>query len=223
MKTNVQRLLFFSFIIIPLLSSSQTRKISGTVTSFKEYPVKGITIKAKKAKTEAETNEKGEFEIEVKNKDVIKINEEVFSDYTQKITEDVQSLDINLIFENTDRNFKIATEAGYISKEDLEYGIEYLFDANNMYANFVDVFDAIKYALPETTVIVEDGNRAIQFRGAKSIYGSNAALMVVDGVIVEDVSFVNPPEIKNITKLPTSQASLYGARAANGVIIIETW
>jgi hypothetical protein len=223
MKTKVQWLLFFSFIIIPFLCSSQTRIISGTVTSFKKYPVQGITVKAKKAKTEAKTNEKGEFEIEVKNKDVVKINEAVFTDYSQKITEDVQTLNINLIFENTGRNFDIATDEGYISKENLEYAIENLFEANNPYANFVDVYDAIKYALPETSIIVEGGNRAIQFRGAKTVYGSNAALMVVDGVIVEDVSFINPPQIERIYKLPSSQSSLYGARAANGVIIIDTW
>jgi hypothetical protein len=223
MKAKVQWMLFFSLFIIPLLCSSQTRKLSGTVISFKKYPVKGITIKAKKAKTEAKTNESGEFEIEVKNKDVIKINESVFLDYTQKITDDIESLTINLIFNNNGRNIEVATEAGYISREDLEYGIEHLYQANNIYANFVDVFDAIKYALPETTIIVENGNRAIQIRGAKSVYGSNAALMVVDGVIVEDVSFISPQQIVSISKLPNSQASLYGARAGNGVILIETW
>ncbi len=223
MKTRVQWLVIFSFIIIPLMGFGQTRKISGTVTSFKQYPVKGITIKAKKAKTETKTNEKGEFVIEVKKKDVIKISESVFQDYTMKITDDIQSLDINLIFDNTGRNYEIATEAGYLSKENLEYALTNLSEANNPYANFVNVFDAIKYALPETTLIVENGNRAVQFRGAKSVYGSNAALMVVDGVIVEDVSFINPPEIKSIAKLPPSQASLYGARAGNGVIVIETW
>lgn len=223
MKTKVQWLIFFSLFIIPFLCVSQTRKISGTVTSFKKYPVKGITIKARKAKTEAKTNESGEFEIEVKSKDVLKISESVFMDYSQKVTEDIQTLDINLIFNNSGRNIDIATDAGYIDREDLDYGIENLYQANNIYANFVDVFDAIKYSLPETTIIVENGRRAIQFRGAKSVYGSNAALMVVDGVIVEDVSFINPPQIVSISKLPTSQASLYGARAGNGVIIIQTW
>jgi hypothetical protein len=55
------------------------------------------------------------------------------------------------------------------------------------------------------------------------VYGSNAALMVVDGVIVEDVSFINPQQIVSISKLPNSQASMYGARTGNGVILIETW
>jgi hypothetical protein len=139
MKTKVQWLLFLGFIIIPLLVSGQTRKISGTVTSFKQYPVKGITIKAKKAKTEVKTNEQGEFEIEVKKKDVIKINEPVFTDYTQKITEDIESLNINLIFINNGRNIEIATDAGYLSRENLEHGVEHLFAANNMYANFINV------------------------------------------------------------------------------------
>ncbi len=222
MKRIVHTLIFFSLVIFPILCSSQTRKLSGTVLSFNKYPVKGVTVKAKKAKTEAITNEAGEFEIEVKTKDVLRIKESVFMEYNQKITEKMQSLKINLIFDNKEKNIEITSEAGYLSKEDLEYAIENLYLENNIYVNFVSVFDAIKYALPETTIIVEGGQKAIQFRGAKSVYGSNAALMLVDGVIVDDVSFINPPDILSISKLSSQQASLYGARAANGVILIET-
>ena len=222
MKRLVYIFIFLSFLISPLLSSSQTRKISGTVLSFNKYPVKGVIVKAKKAKTEAITNEAGEFEIEVNPKDVLRIKESVFLEYNQKITEEMKSLKINLIFDNKGKNIDIAAEAGYLSREDLEYAVENLYLENNIYANFVNVFDAIKYALPETSIIVEGGQKAIQFRGAKSIYGSNAALLLVDGVIVDDVSFINPLEIISISKLSTSQASLYGARAANGVILIET-
>jgi len=222
MKRLVYIFIFLSFLISPLLSSSQTRKISGTVLSFNKYPLKGITVKAKKAKTEAITNEAGEFEIEVKTKDVLRIKESVFMEYSQKITEETQSLKINLIFENKGKNIKIASEAGYLAREDLEYAVENLYFENNIYAHFVSVFDAIKYALPETTIIIEGGQKAVQFRGAKSIHGSNAALMLVDGVIVEDVSFINPPQIVSISKLSTSQAALFGARAANGVILIQT-
>ena len=222
MKRIIHTLIFFSFLIFPILCSGQTRKLSGTVLSFNKYPVKGVTVKAKKAKTESITNEAGEFEIEVKTKDFLRIKESVFMEYNQKITEDMQSLKINLIFDNKGKNIELATEAGYLSREDLEFAVENLYLENNVFANFVSVYDAIKYALPETTIIVEGGNRAIQFRGAKTVYGSNAALMLVDGVIVDDVSFINPPEIVSISKLSTSQASLYGARAANGVILIET-
>lgn len=222
MKRIVHTFIFFSFLILPILCSGQTRKLSGTVLSFNKYPVKGVTVKAKKAKTIAITNEAGQFELEVKTKDVLRIKESVFVEYNQKITEEMQSLKINLLFDNKGKNIEIAADAGYLSREDLEYAVENLYLENNIYAKFTDVFDAIKYSLPETSIIVEGGQRAIQFRGAKSIYGSNAALLLVDGVIVEDVSFINPPQIVSISKLSTSQASLYGARAANGVILIET-
>ena len=84
MKRIIQTLIFFSLLTFPLLSSSQTRKLSGTVLSFNKYPVKGVTVKAKKAKTEAVTNEVGEFEIEVKTKDVLRIKESVFMEYNYR-------------------------------------------------------------------------------------------------------------------------------------------
>jgi hypothetical protein len=222
MRTSTSIIVFFIFLAIPFLSIGQTRKISGTVLSFNKYPLKNITIKAKKAKTETKTNEEGKFEIEVKKNDIIRIKESVFVEYNYKITEKDESLRINLIFENSGRNLDKAAEAGYIAREDLEYGLEHLYQENSVFAHFVDVYDAIKYALPESTIIVENGQKAIQFRGPKTIYGSNAALILVDGVIVEDVSFITPVNIIGISKLGASASALYGARAGNGVISIQT-
>jgi TonB-dependent SusC/RagA subfamily outer membrane receptor len=44
---------------------------------------------------------------------------------------------------------------------------------------------------------------------------------VVDGVKVEDISWISPVEVKSVSILKDASASLYGARGANGVIIIE--
>jgi TonB-dependent SusC/RagA subfamily outer membrane receptor len=222
MKAIVQRFVLLIFFVTPFLSFSQTRSISGQVLAFNKYPVNNITVKAKKAKTETITNEEGYFEIDVKKNDVIRIKESVFLDYDQKISEDMESLKINLIFDNTRRNIDKAVEAGFIARDDLEFGLENLYHDNSVYAYFVDVYDAIKYALPETTIIIEDGSKAVQFRGPKTIHGSNAALTLVDGVIVDDISFLMPVNIVSISKLSSSAASLYGARGANGVILIQT-
>jgi len=45
---------------------------------------------------------------------------------------------------------------------------------------------------------------------------------VVDGVRVNDISFVNPCEMVSIDILKDGGAALYGAQAANGVVVIET-
>ena len=49
----------------------------------------------------------------------------------------MQSLKINLIFDNKGKNIEIAAEAGYLSREDLEYAAENLYLENSIYANFV--------------------------------------------------------------------------------------
>jgi len=222
MKTLAQKLVFFIFLTIPILSFSQTRKISGTVLSFNKYPLKNITVKAKKAKTEVITDEEGKFEIEVKKNDVIRINESVFLEHVQKITKEDESLKINLIFENSGKNIDKAEDAAYLSREDLEYGLEYLYHENNIFNNFVDVYDAIRYVLPATKIIYENGRKGILIRGHTTIEGSNTALFLVDGVLVDDVSFINPADIISITKLNPSATALYGSRGANGIISIRT-
>jgi len=222
MKTPAQKLIIFIFLILPLLGFSQTRKISGTVLSFNKYPLKNITVNAKKAKAEVLTDEEGKFEIDVKKNDVIRINEPVFVEYSQKIKEEDQELKINLIFENNERNINRAEEAGYMTREDLEYGLEHLYMENNIFNNFVDVFDAIEYVLPEVTIINENGRRGVLIRGYKSMEGSNTALTVVNGVIVDDISYINPVNIISISRLSPAATALYGARGGNGVISIET-
>lgn len=64
----------------------------------------------------------------------------------------------------------------------------------------------------------------LQIRGVATIYGNKRPLYVVDGVPFEgDLNAINPSEIANITVLKdATAASIYGARSANGVIVIST-
>ncbi len=65
---------------------------------------------------------------------------------------------------------------------------------------------------------------SIQIRGQNSITASNNALIVVDGVIFgDDISKINPNDIESYDVLKdASSAAIYGARGANGVVIITT-
>ena len=61
---------------------------------------------------------------------------------------------------------------------------------------------------------------SIQIRGIGSINLSTQPLFVVDGIEVNDVSHINPRDVKDIQVLKDSSASIYGSRGANGVILI---
>lgn len=67
-------------------------------------------------------------------------------------------------------------------------------------------------------------NDKIQIRGVSTIYGNKNPLYVVDGMPYEgSIDAINPSDVTNITILKdATAASIYGARAANGVIVITT-
>jgi len=63
----------------------------------------------------------------------------------------------------------------------------------------------------------------ITIRGTGTIYGNTGVLYVVDGVWYDDIQFLNPNDIANMSILKdASSQSIYGIRAANGVVLITT-
>jgi TonB-dependent starch-binding outer membrane protein SusC len=67
------------------------------------------------------------------------------------------------------------------------------------------------------------GDIAVRVRGATSVLAGNEPLYVVDGVPTTDIRGLNPADIATMTILKdASSAAIYGARAANGVVIITT-
>lgn len=64
---------------------------------------------------------------------------------------------------------------------------------------------------------------SIRIRGEQSISGTNAPIYVVDGVITTNIDHLNPQDIESASVLKdASVVAIYGSRAANGVIVIET-
>ncbi len=215
-------IVFLSLLLISFSGKTQIQEISGAITAFNKFPLKNVMVVAKKSKNETITDDKGKFKIAVKKNDNLVIIASGFESYSYRVKSKDRSLKINLIYKDKKKNKDLALSAGYIEREDLEYGLENLATDNNVFSNFTDVYDAIKYVLPATTIITENGEKKIQIRGPKTINGSNAALTIVDGVIAEDISFIIPSDIIEIKQMSSVSTSLYGARGGNGVIVITT-
>ena len=73
-----------------------------------------------------------------------------------------------------------------------------------------------------------DGGIAVRIRGASSFHGNNDPLYILDGVPVEpgpngSLTGINPYDIESIKVLKSAaEVALYGARGANGVVVIKT-
>jgi TonB-linked SusC/RagA family outer membrane protein len=63
----------------------------------------------------------------------------------------------------------------------------------------------------------------INIRGIGTVFGNTQPLFVVDGVWYNDISFLNPSDIENISILKdASSTAIYGIKAANGVVLVTT-
>jgi TonB-dependent SusC/RagA subfamily outer membrane receptor len=210
-------------LLFSIPAFGQTRVVKGKLTTFNEYPVKNVEVAAKKAKSTVMTDSLGQFEIVCNEKDVIMIKAKVFQSLNKKVNPDDDFINANLIFRDTPENREIATGMGYISHEQLTFALAHLADENNDFCNYSDVYSLVKGKFPGVMVKPNSsGSEGIYVRGNKSIYQDNEAIYVVDGVMVGDISFVNPCEMSTIDVLKDGGAAMYGSQAANGVVVIET-
>ncbi len=92
-----------------------------------------------------------------------------------------------------------------------------------------DVTKALQGAVPGLTITNNDGGinstPTMKIRGTGTFSNGFASspLLVVDGVVVEDISFLNPDDIAEISVLKdAASSSIYGTRASFGVILITT-
>ena len=92
-----------------------------------------------------------------------------------------------------------------------------------------DVAKSLQGAVPGLTITTNDGSvnsvASLKIRGTGTLSNGQVSnpLIVVDGVPVDDLSFVNPDDIENISVLKdAASSSIYGTRAAFGVILITT-
>ena len=87
----------------------------------------------------------------------------------------------------------------------------------------MDIVQRLDGLVPGLVINNAPGSNNIFIRGISSILAGKAPLYVVDGVIVNDASDVNPNDVQDVTILKdATAASIWGSRASNGVIVITT-
>lgn len=88
----------------------------------------------------------------------------------------------------------------------------------NELSGYTNVYDYLRGKVPG--LIVEGTD--IYIRGITTVNSQTAPLFLVDGVETPDISNVRPQEIVSVEVIKDASASIYGFRAANGVIKINT-
>ncbi|TFH26760.1 MAG: TonB-dependent receptor [Bacteroidia bacterium] len=211
-------------LLFAVPSFAQTKVVSGVLTAFNQYPVANVEVTAQKSKTSVLTDSLGMFKIVCKEKDVIKIKPEAFKSESRTINkgEVEETIRINLVFMDSNKNRELAVANGYLKEDELTYAVSHLLQENNEYCNFSNIYELLRGRFPGVHVDGTSGRYVVYIRENHSVNASNEVLWVVDGTAGASVDGLHPCNISSISVIKDGLAAAYGTRGSNGVILVET-
>ncbi len=207
-------------------SSKQAQPVSGKVTDSSGLPLPGVTVVVKGTVKGTITDFEGKYTLA----DVAPNTTLVFS-FVGMSTLEVpvagkQAINVTLYEETIGIEEVVAIGYGSVKKKDLTGAISSL-DGEKLVARQTPLIStALQGALPGVTVTRNNSrpgaSSTVRVRGITSMT-SNDPLIIVDGVPTNSIDDVNSADIENLTVLKdAASASIYGSRAAAGVILITT-
>jgi len=220
-KSGILSLFLLSFAIS--LVYAQARTVTGTVTSEEAGPLPGVGIIIQGTTQGTITDENGKYSIEVPGPDAVLVFSFVGM-RTESVTVGDQSV-INVELES-ELEYEIVVTA-YTSqrKQDLTGSVGIVKSDELVQMPQGNVTQQLQGRVAGVTVSqdVRPGQAAkVRIRGFGSFQDNNP-LFVVDGVPTTDINTLNPEDIESMSVLKDAgAASVYGARASNGVIVITT-
>lgn len=210
------------------MASAQTRTVTGKVVyAGDDEPLVGATILPIGGGTGTSTNVDGEFTLKV-NSNVKKLRVTYVGMHAQEVDITGEKLLIKMV--NADTKLDEVMVVAYGTAKKSEYtGAASVIDASLIEDRLVtNVTNALNGVVAGVQTISNNGQpgvgATVRIRGVGSINASSNPLYVLDGIPYDgDIAALNPSDIDNMTVLKdAAAAALYGARGANGVILITS-
>ena len=227
MNNNIPHrfLLFGMAALLSGAAMAQKVKVNGQVLDQNQEPVIGATVRVVGAAgTGAVTDLDGRYTLEADKNARLEISyigfktQEVRAGQNTVVTlkEEMNTLgEVVAIGYGSVRRADVTTAVSSISADDLDTR-PIVSAASGMQGKAAGLMISQANGQPGSSP-------TIRVRGTTSLNGSNDPLYVVDGVPVDNIDFLSADDIDNMQVLKdASSAAIYGSRAANGVIIINT-
>lgn len=212
------------FSLLPLLSFAQETLVKGVVYDDLNYPATGVNIVKKGTTIGTITNLDGEFEIALRQGDVLVFSYIGF--VTEEITYNGQSrLEVRLREDTEKLDEVVVIGYGSMKKSDLTGAISSVNVDELASRATTNPAEALQGKISGVNIRKSGGNAgagvSVKIRGVKS-FGDNEPLYIIDG-FPGSINNVNPQDIASMEVLKDgAAAAIYGSTAANGVIIVTT-
>ncbi len=205
-------------------STQQSKTVSGTIVDPAGIPVIGANIIVKGTTIGTITDMDGNFSLEVPNDAILHVSYIGFADYEVKVGNKKQ-ISITLREDSQALEELVVVGYGTMKKADLTGSVATVDSEVLKDRPITNLGSGLQGAIGNLNITSSNGQpgAAAKFniRGTTNLAGGGP-LVLVDGVEM-DPNLINPQDVKDVTVLKdAASASIYGARAAYGVVLITT-
>ena len=207
-------------------TKDEKQKISGVIVDQNGEPLIGATVMVKGAKEGAMTDIDGRFTINAAKGEKLQVTYVGFNPETVSVG---SSNDLKIEMTETDNTLNEVVVIGYgtVKKKDLTGAVASVKGEELASKNTTTLSTALQGSI--SGLMVRRDNNApgasassMHVRGVTTI-GDSSPLIIVDGVQCDNIDYVNANDIENVSVLKdAAAASIYGSKAASGVILITT-
>ena len=206
---------------------AQTKTITGTVKDATGELLVGATVTAKGTQVAAATDAAGNFKITVPAQ--VKTLVITYSGMETESIDIGAQANISIVMRSNINNLNEVVVVGYgtVKRKDLTGAVSSVSGKQVAAVPVLNAAQALAGKVPGVNVTAQDGRPdatiSIRIRGGGSVSQSNEPLYIVDGFPVSSITDVPSAQIESIDVLKdASSTAIYGARGANGVIIVTT-
>ncbi|WP_337668761.1 SusC/RagA family TonB-linked outer membrane protein [Prevotella sp.] len=224
-KLKTFRLGLIAFMLF-LVGSVSAQSLKGNVKDSNGEPIIGATIQEKGSKNMAVTDLDGNFSIGLSGGKQITVSYIGMKTATVNVG-GKSSFNVVMEDEATTLNDVVVIGYGTVKKKDLTGAVTSVSAKDLANIPVSTASEAIQGKMAGVTVTTTEGSPdaeiKIRVRGGGSLSQDNSPLYIVDGFPVSSISDIAPNDIESIDVLKdASSTAIYGARGANGVVIVTT-
>lgn len=220
-----------SFLMCFLLLSfteigAQSKTITGTVTDESKDPLPGVSIAIKNTTTGTLSDLDGHYSIEAKEGDILEFSFIGMLPQTHKVEANTSVLNVALSDHTQLISEVVVVGYGSAKKADLTGAISTVSASDITKQPSMNAVQSVQGKLAGVNIVstgTPGANPTMTIRGLGTAVGGRDPLYIVDGFPVDNISTISPSDIVSMNVLKdASSASIYGLRAANGVVMITT-
>lgn len=222
---NLTKMKIFNILLFLIWSFAAISQITGKVSDTGGEPLIGVNVTLKGSQNGTTTDLEGQYTIFATGGTL------VFSYIGYGTKEEPvhgrKVIDVTLEEQATTLENVVVIGYGSQKKKELTSAVVVVDENSIKDRPMVSAAEALQGKAAGVQVVQPSGKPggdiAVRVRGATSVLAGNEPLYVVDGFPTPDIRGLNPADIESMTVLKdASSSAIYGARAANGVVLITT-